>query len=69
MVAITPDQIRDHLLGNLTGDLLYGDPDEEVILGVLNENYRTGEVEVHKVDTRPTNILGRFRITVEEVSD
>lgn len=67
-MRITADHILGHLVGNLPGDRLYDDEGEEVV-AILDCTYGDeGLVVAREPDAYPEIVLGRFRVTVEEVS-
>ncbi len=66
-MAISSDDIYGHLTGNLTGDELMDSVGEET-LAVLHHG-TDGLIHAYVPDVRPAQVLGRFRVTVEEVTD
>lgn len=65
-IEITADDILGHLTGNLMGDRLYNNAGDRVI-AILECPYGDETILACEPDVYPTEILGRFRVTVEQV--
>jgi hypothetical protein len=68
MPRITADDIREHLLGSLPGDRLRDQETDEVI-AVLDLHRPDDVIIAREPDVYPARVLGRWRVTVEEIPD
>ncbi len=66
-MTISADGIYNHLTGHLTGDELMDQAGEET-LAILHHQ-PDGLIRAYVPDVYPRQTIGRFRVTVEEVTE